>query len=100
MLIEDRAAGLELYNKSLLENEVRRELAQDSSVFIKNLQWCLLLELNALFGQAVCKRVLVDLFEMSMSQVTMNCEPRFAHHIAQPHDVVHLCLLCFLVAMS
>jgi hypothetical protein len=48
-------------------------------IFIKDLNGMFLFEVNGLFFQAMSKRICMDLFEVSTSEIAMNLEARFAN---------------------
>jgi hypothetical protein len=61
--------AFELHYQLTLNQQIRYELPQQRSVFIKNLHRVLLLHVETRLAQSVSKCILRDLFEVSMTMV-------------------------------
>jgi hypothetical protein len=83
MFAHERAACFELYNQTVFYNYVCEVLTDGRSVFIKDFDGVLLLNVNPGFPQAMCQRILVDFFQVAMPMVTMDGVRSFAHKITQ-----------------
>src|SRR6476469_9293085 len=89
VFVQQSAAGFQFDYQALFQNQISGELTEESSIFIEDLQRCLLLKLNALLAKSMSQGILVYFLKMPMPEIRMNRERRFAHHIAQPHNVLH-----------
>src|SRR5688572_22318436 len=50
----------------------------------------LLLHLEPLLPEPVNESVFINLLQMSVPMVSVDSEPRFANHVAELHDVLHI----------
>ena len=83
MLVGDGAHGFQFHDQFSLNKKVREVVAQREPVFIEDLEWKLLVDLQSLLSQPMRKRIFVNLFEMAVPVVFVNGKTGLSHDIAQ-----------------
>jgi hypothetical protein len=86
MLIGDCAGRLQFNNECILNEQIREVLAQESSVFIENVERMLLPEGQSLFSKPVAKRILIYFFRMAVPVIAMDGETGLANNVAELID--------------
>jgi len=62
-------------------------VTQLSTVFVVDIDWNLLADLNALFAQAMHEGVLVNLFKVSTTEIIMNRKTCASDRVAERQNV-------------
>ena len=87
MLVHERANALDFTYQSALHEQICLESSKQCAIFIKNRNFWLLLNSDALFGQPMGQRILINLFAMSAAQKVMNIKTCLTNYIAKCEDV-------------
>jgi hypothetical protein len=82
MLVGDGTDGFQFNDKLVFDEQVGEKFANQSAIFVVNVQRVLLDHREALLPQAVNKGVFVDFLCVAVTVVTMNSKTRFADHVA------------------
>lgn len=89
MFRRERSGDFQFNHQHILNEQIRKVFAEESSVFVVNVDWMLLPDVQTSFGQTIHERVLVHFFQMSMTVINMNVISNLPNLITQRLDVVH-----------
>jgi hypothetical protein len=90
MLVDQLAAGLQLDDRFVFDEQISKKLAERRTVLIINTEGMLLPYGQAAIEKTVSQRVLVDLLEMSVPEIAMSTERGFANHCAELKNLVFI----------
>jgi len=100
MFIDHGARSFHLDDQLVFNEQISVKIAEQGSIFIKNLQRMLLFHVESLFSQTMSQRILIDFLQMSVPMVAVNSKSCFPNYIAKLHDVFHTLLFCAFCAFS
>lgn len=76
-------AGFQFNDKRIFDVEVGKVFSENSSVFILDCEWILLLHLQSLFSESVGQGFFINFLEMATTMVFVNGKAGFPDSVAQ-----------------
>ncbi len=84
-----RSRNFQFNYQSVFNEQICKILAQQCSIFIKDIDWMLLLYLEASLAQTMNERILINFLEMTMCMINANVIGDLPYLITQRFDVLH-----------
>jgi hypothetical protein len=94
VLLRRGPARLQLHDQTALHQQIGEILANQSPVFVQDIERRLLFDLEAGLAQPVDQGVFINLLQVPVPVIDMNGISRFPHHVTEFIDCFHL--LCSL----
>ena len=86
VFVVERLDGLDFHEQRSGDKQVSAKIAKDCPVLVVHGQRELGFDLQRKFTQPMQHRVLVDLFDVPVPVIAMNCKSRFTHDVTQLED--------------